>query len=262
MKKNRPLLPVFDFIGLITILALSIHGQNFLGDPGAGWHLRAGQWIFDNGTLPGNDPFLLHLGAAPAWIHDQWLSDLGFWICYQFGQAAGLYQLVIGIIVSTFFLVLLPTLNRFAAPTSEASDFARTIAIVLAMGVASVQWFFRPVLLSVLLFACVYSLCIRFQDSRLQSQTGIYCLFPLFALWSNLHPAFWLGLFLLAAHCLVQCLYGQIKCSKAAAIFFLGLAATLLNPWGYRLWESTLGLAFDPYFTSLNPHRQVLSPFL
>jgi hypothetical protein len=41
--------------------------------------------------------------------------------------------------------------------------------------------------------------------------------------------------------------------SGASLGFLAGsLAMTLLNPWGYKLWLSTLALAADPYFTKLN----------
>ena len=236
-------LSLIDVLGLILTYSLFSSRESLLGDPGVGWHLRAGEWMTKHHEILRADPFLY---PARPWVHDQWLSDILLWSLYSFGGFPLLHLLVAIVCISVFIFVL--PLARIASATT-VSVF---LALFLAALQASVQWFVRPVIFSFLFFSIVYQFCLkRLNADRIESIE--YCGLPLlFLFWANLHGGFWLGLFLVAMLSLEFLIRKNGQFGRALILFGMCLAATLVNPWGIGLWKSTLGLALDSYFVRLN----------
>ena len=73
--------PVRVIIGLLTVLFwvvfVVIYREKMLGDPDIWWHIRTGQWIWDQGAFPTTDPFS-HTFAGRPWIAKEWLSQIVF----------------------------------------------------------------------------------------------------------------------------------------------------------------------------------------
>ena len=74
------------------------------------WHLAAGRWIAENGSVPHVDPFTNTAGGQP-WVAHEWLSELVFWWVHQ---AAGLrgVQILVALAVAGGLAVHLWTLRR------------------------------------------------------------------------------------------------------------------------------------------------------
>src|SRR5882672_12141806 len=53
-----------------------------LGDPDVYWHLAAGRWIVEHGTLPNGDPFSHSMPGAP-WMLQSWLTEVVFALLYR-----------------------------------------------------------------------------------------------------------------------------------------------------------------------------------
>lgn len=74
------------------------------------WHLAAGRWIAENGSVPRVDPFTNTAGGEP-WVAHEWLSELTFWWVHQ---AAGLrgVQILVALAVAGGLAIHLWTLRR------------------------------------------------------------------------------------------------------------------------------------------------------
>ena len=95
---------LFDLF-LLTVLvwtflasAKDLGWSQMLSDGDAGWHMRVGQWVLENGRVPAQDLFSFTKAGEP-WFAWEWLSDVVFAVVYgwmgikgmvwSIGRAAG-----------------------------------------------------------------------------------------------------------------------------------------------------------------------------
>jgi hypothetical protein len=241
---------------LVTVLGyvslyLSQMGS-FADDPGVGWHLKTGELISHSGEIPRYDPFLA--GERRAWISDQWLSDLLIFTLHARGGWELLYQVFAGVWIVTFFGVLLPALRA-----QSGGALTSLIAVVIAFKCAQVHFILRPVVLSLLCFTAAFVVVRDIYRRDLMARREILtrgaCLVSLCALWSNLHPAFVLGVLVAGLAFLVylcehRCLDFRAKTLGATAL--LCGVGTLANPYGAALHRSIFALGSSDYFLNLN----------
>jgi hypothetical protein len=104
-------------------------------------------------------------------------------------------------------------------------------ATVLAFAAMRFRFLVRPHILSLFLFVLLLPLCEKLPENW---KRRIFLLFPLFALWSNIHPEFLFGLAYLGAVTIAEMLEGGTVGIKRAAGPAMTLAlctvATLANP--------------------------------
>ena len=74
-------------------------------DPDIWWHLRTGEWIVENLTVPTTDPFSTY-GENRPWIAYSWLFALGIYGLYQLVGHLGIvaYPLLAGLVVTAGFV--------------------------------------------------------------------------------------------------------------------------------------------------------------
>ena len=176
-------------LATITILVMgmaSIYTSN-LADPDYFWHLRAGQWMIENGRLPINDPFLWSQETT-RWVNHEWLSDiLLFWVYERGGGAA------LSVVVAVLFCFTLWVMYRFA--NYYLPSFPALILTVLGGSTVLIWVTVRPQSITYCLFAYFLTTLIRYVD---QGNTwAIWSLPPLVAIWANLHGAFVIGIVLI-----------------------------------------------------------------
>ncbi|MCB0346205.1 MAG: hypothetical protein KDD66_13895, partial [Bdellovibrionales bacterium] len=239
---------LLDIFALIVLLSLAFGGQSMAGDPGVGWHLLNGKLIVDGGSVPRVDEFLAR-DTSPPWVANQWLSDVLLYLMFAAGDWAGVHLFVLAVFLVAFFGVLTGLIKENSRGVMTA--FVVALLVLLA---ASVQLFIRPVVFSFLLFALCYRIVRTWLEGRIwPGSFGILLLPLIFALWANLHPAFPLGgLVLIAA--VVQLLVEKefAKAKRGIIIGMACLSATLINPYGLRLYTAGAGLVGDSYFMNLN----------
>ena len=69
--------------------------SGLLADADAGWHIRTGEYILDNHTVPYQDLYLFSKPGAP-WYAWEWLWDVAFaWLHLRWGMAAVVVALVL-----------------------------------------------------------------------------------------------------------------------------------------------------------------------
>lgn len=241
-----------DLLGLLLLAALCGSGFSVAGDPGVGWHLRAGQEILQQGAVPLRDSFSI---SHQPWLHNQWLADVLFAAFFQMAGWPALHALVIIVVLWTYTIVLYRTvvLYRTGAEQRVPPLIAFVVCALCAM-VGSVQWFLRPVVFSFLCFAFVADAVANVPRSDAGLPRRHWLLVALFLCWANLHPAFILGIALLGSAVLdvfvqrgVTPLFRQL-----CWLFALCVGATFCNPFGPALWGDVLGLARSDFFMNLN----------
>lgn len=247
---------------------LCVQSVNFADDPGVGWHLRTGQLISKTWQPPQHDPFL-YSSTPRVWVSDQWLSDLLFYYLYRIGSWPLLYATIFCLYMAVFFVILYPAIVR-----AGGSYLCASFATLVAFKLSQIHFILRPVIFSFLGFALVYVVLLRMECRDLKSKedgaSGLYfsskhyVLLPLvFLIWSNLHPAFVLGLLLLLfyfASFFVKalfCRHEKLSTIKTPIISYCLMAAlcfavTLINPYGIRLHQSIIQLGSSDYFMRLN----------
>ena len=229
---------LFFLLALGALFFLQIDG--FADDPGLGWHLATGKWIFANSALPNADPFL-YSQAGKTWLPEQWFADLLLYLTYQLSGWTGLYLAGGALFFLSYSVLLYPALLRFGG-----SALASCLATLLAFKMAQVHFVLRPLIFNFPFFALVLALC-WLSPTRLKFWHLAFGIFVVFALWANIHPSFVLGLALLGIKIvalLVESILGHTS-TRTNLILFSGLllfaiSGSLLTPFGLDLYPHIL----------------------
>ncbi|MGE4054712.1 MAG: hypothetical protein AB7F99_07935 [Vicinamibacterales bacterium] len=194
-------------------------------------HLRFGLDLLRDRRLTTTDPYSFTQDLP--WVNHEWLSELAMALAYSLGGNAGLMVLR-GLFAAVVVLLL-------AHATRHAADRWRwpVLAIVFA-GMIPLAGTVRPQLWTLLLVA---ALC------RLLSAGGRWLVLvpPLLAVWANAHGGWILGLGMLAAWAGGQAIEPYVNpratrtpIAPLALVVSLSIAATLVTPYGWHLWQFIL----------------------
>jgi hypothetical protein len=231
-----------DAAFLLPLLFLFLRlpgGHHLLLDGDTGWHLRAGEWILQNGRVPDKDIFSYTKAGEP-WFAWEWLWDVTFgWLHLQAGMAAVLAASML--VLCCTYAVLFRLVRRNCPNVLLA--FALT---VFAAAGSSMHWLARPHLFTLLFVAVYCAILQRVQEGRTKL---LFWLPPLMVLWTNLHGGFFVGIFLIGCYGageLATWLVEKDRVLAKTALLrsgpYLATAAvcalvTLVNPYTYHLHE-------------------------
>lgn len=231
--------PLSDLAFLMPVLVLfwSTTGVGWLlTDSDTGWHIRTGEWILKNRRIPATDLFSFTKFGQP-WFAWEWLSDVS--------MAAVHSHLGLGGVVLLSLLVLGATSLSIYKNTVEQCHY-RLIAITLsgvAMAATTIHWLARPHLVTPLLAAAFCWVLNRVEKGV--SDARLLLLLPaLTILWVNLHGGFFVGIALLMTYgtgtAAGELIHGNrgsawVRARKYLLIAGACVAASLINPYGYRL---------------------------
>lgn len=228
-KKYLPILPIILFLSLFLFYLLPPV------DPDLGWHLRYGQYIFQNHRVMRENEigfFLPHY----QWPQSYSLYQLTLFLIYRLGSFWGIA--ISGALVSAAIFtpfIFLKKLNPWLILIIPMMIFF--LAPVTSLGYRSQLW-------SVLGCSLLYWFLIQ---EKPFSKKYLF-LFPLaFALWTNLHGGFVLGLALIAI-----ALGEAVLQKNFARAKFLGLIlatsflATFLNPFGGKIYQEIIRHSWYP----------------
>jgi hypothetical protein len=212
------------------------------------WHLRAGHWIVENGGVPSTDPFST-FGQDKAWIAYSWLFEV---LAYGFYRWLGLAGVVV--LRMALALAVLAAVHRLVA--RREPSFVRGTALVTLAFVALLPLLReRSWLFSILFYTLTLDAVLEMRAG--QPTRGVFWLPLLYASWANLHIQFVNGLFLLGLACVAPVLdrcFGLERSGKHAdtagtrgwwalvGVTGLCVLATLLNPYGLRLYAAVIEL--------------------
>lgn len=173
------------FVFLLLIFSVSAQP---ISDPDFWWHLKTGEYIVENRSIPHTDIFsTLRLGSE--WVTHEWLSEV---FMYGVFRALGFGGLIVvfSLLITVAFGIAYQRCRQLAR-----NRYVAGFALLLAAAATLPTWGVRPQMFS-LLFASIF---ISFLDRYLRSEPmrSIWWLAPLMVLWVNLHAGFALGLVLI-----------------------------------------------------------------
>ncbi len=252
---------------VFLVLALVIFQtarQTMLDDPGLGWHLRNIDAMRRQGGWITEDPFSYSSDGRPrTWLTNQWLGELPLWLGERWAGREGTAA------VATLLLAFtLRCLYRMLLRDGLAWPVAVVWTALAALG-TSCSWTARPNLFTLLFVLVTARVLEQFHTGKLSRGRTLW-LWPLFAAWANIHGGFTAGLLMLAATLAIEvalaifALNGETRHSarqRAGHLTFLSVGAflaTLVNPYGPRLYHWVFHLLGDPFFMDL--HQEWKSP--
>src|SRR5918994_247238 len=210
-SRTRFWLPSFaDIFFVCAFLRLTLSPDTWLlSDADTGYHIRAGEYILTNLTVPKHDIFSFISPPLP-WIAHEWFSEV---IMALVHRVSGLT----GIVVFFSFLIALAYFLLFRFAQSLSCNFAITALIVLLATVSSsIHWLARPHIFSLLMTIVWYAIIDTYQSN---GKDRLYWLPLLMLFWVNLHGGFIAGFVLLGIYLsgnLYDCLFSAEAKSEVA----------------------------------------------
>ncbi len=219
----------------LQLFYLSGNWFSLLADGDTGWHIRTGEWILQNRTVPTADLFSFARPGEP-WFAWEWLSDVLFALAHR---PWGLT----GVAIAAGCVILLSVMILFRHMLWRGANVVAAFALMLlVIGCSSIHYLARPHVFTLLFMAVSLWLI---EHDRWAPNRWIWVLVPLSAVWVNLHGGFfalpvtlaafaagllleaWLDPHDRAAHVAGARRYGLLSAAT--------LASSVVNPYGVKL---------------------------
>jgi hypothetical protein len=216
------------------------------------WHLKTGQYIAENHSLPVPDPFASTSSIAPAYrgeerlrhfnLTHEWLSQVLMYTLYSAGGFPGI------ILARALLLTALCALAGFLAARLSANFYAGIAAAFAAASVAVAFAADRPGIVSFLGVAVFVTL--------LELRRGLWLLPVLALLWANCHGGFPLGWVVLLAYAVDSLPFrrGTIWTPDSRQLWLVtacAIAASAINPNGFAVLSTIFDYRRSPMTASL-----------
>ncbi len=181
-------------IFIITILGVFAMAARFSIDTDTWWHLRAGQWVWENKSILQTDLFS-YTKYGEAWEYPGWLMETFMFGIYQYLGPGGLNMMTAIFVAITFFVLW---------QTITGNNYLKAFVVVLAATTSGVYWAARPYLVT-FLFSSVFLYLLEKEKKSWQErntsdmgQEGIkiWILPLLMVIWANSHGGFAVGFIL------------------------------------------------------------------
>jgi hypothetical protein len=259
-KPQAKLIAVILILFYIFLFCLTLQHSYAYLDPDLGWHLKTGEEITQNGSVPHiNTVDYTLLGER--WVDHEWLTNLMMYKVvnnYSYLPLHILFALlpVIALIIFHRFIKkeLLPNLNPLLLIIMSLFSLI-AIAPHLGLRVQEIT-VFNLLLLTLILYYYNKNKKIRI----------LFWLPPLFCLWANTHGGFLIGLAVLALFAGVKILeyilsktkkvnwidFSKTLSPREIGFFiyfsFLSLIATLITPYGSELYSFFFGTYTNTFY--------------
>ena len=174
---------------LIVFVVIFVTALRPITDPDFWWHLKTGEYIIQNHSIPHADVFSqTRMGSE--WITHEWLSEVFMYGVYRLAGFAGLIVIFALLVSASFWVVYIRFRSRVGHPLVAA------LALVLGAAATTLVWGARPQIFTLLL-ASIF-LYVLDNYYRKEFNRAIWLLVPLMVLWVNLHAGWVLGIVLIA----------------------------------------------------------------
>ncbi|NWF98306.1 MAG: hypothetical protein HXY52_05145 [Nitrospirae bacterium] len=278
----------FIFISLILIFIFGMFAGR-IWDPDFWWHLKTGEYIYTNGSLPETDPFAYTtLPKDPLnpeskrikfILTSYWLSQIIFFLIYKLAGLQGIIFFRATILTVLIYFV-------YRAIRREGADFYSSIILIIpSVIILSNFTGERPQLFS---FLFVFLLVYLFEGFRMAEMnisrssckeinsghrnSNLLYLLPIpfiMLLWANMHGGVFIGVIILSIYIICEsikffkCKTGNSLPSKQLRILivvcFLSILITILNPNKWDVFSVLIEFQKSKYMESIVESR---SPFI
>ena len=217
---------------VLALLYAFAAGLRTLGDFDLGWQLATGRWIVQHGHIPFRDVFS-YTASGTEWIYPV-LSQILLYLSYVIGGYGLLSWLGAAACVSTVALLL------------RRSSMTGVILAIASVPLIAACTPPRAEMFTAVLFAAYVNFLWHYHVS---GEGPLWLLPVLMGLWVNLHLGFIAGLGMCGAFVLMEVEDAIVpsrrsvalpRLKKAAPWLVATLAATLVNPWGWRIYAAII----------------------
>lgn len=196
-QKSLSFPPVYSCLLLaFTCLVGSVYLFRPLYDPDFYWHLKTGEWIWQNLSLPQSDPFGVPPLASPSPRNDfiltsYWLIQL---ILYAFYSLFGMPGIILFRWIAAGLSLAL--LSRWTNLRNGLAVAVLAIATILILEYYFIE---RPQFVSFICFGALLILLFRITDRAAERSlwSSLIPLSLLMTLWANMHGGYLIGLSIL-----------------------------------------------------------------
>ncbi|MBI2611214.1 hypothetical protein HYW54_00520 [Candidatus Gottesmanbacteria bacterium] len=225
---------LLSFLPFLIVFIASIYIPY---DSDLGWHLKYGEYFFQNGKILRDNTFSTMMPDFK-WANHAWGTDLITYAVYSFAGFWGLSLLAAGVITLTFFIF-----SKAAKLDIWDQSLLFPLFFVLEDAINKIS--FRAQLLSILFLGIEYYILCEYIRGNVKK---IWLLPVLFIFWANLHGQFSLGLIVLVIFCfgiIVKNFFENYEnrlqilsqLSKSFIIILISIfIVTLINPFGFALY--------------------------
>jgi hypothetical protein len=246
------------FIFLFWSLLAGPLSNRPLADADIGWHIRTGEQILATHSLPRTDPFSSTMQGQP-WFAWEWLYDILLGILHQACGLNGVVWLCALLVAAILALLFSQLLQRGTGLPLAV------VLMLLAEAASTIHLYARPHIVS-WLFSLLWFIAL---DQWERCERGILprwipWFFPAsMLLWVNLHGGWLFGMALLGIYTFaafvesvrardaVAAIRAAHRARAMAAAWVASAAATLVNPFGWRLHAHIYRYLGDRYLMNL-----------
>ena len=211
------------------------------------WHLKIGEIIFTQKSIPTSNMFAWTLPPDQTFIYGAWLGELLLFIFYYIGNLELVTFVGNILILLTLWLVILETYRR----TRSWRIGGLAIALISAMTLNNLV--IRPQIWSWVVFIISFMLLSRYSDREIHPYWLL--LYPLLMIfWVNAHGAYILGGVILGIFFVGESIRTLFRLNNALNwqevwwLFFIGIltaVAMLINPQGINTVNYVINLMSD-----------------
>jgi hypothetical protein len=205
-------------------VALAVTVFTTVADSDLWGNIKFGLDMLSTGHLTATDPYSFTQDRP--WVNHEWLSEACMAVAYRVGGAPALIMLKAALVLSAYAIV--------ASAYGTSAPLASGVALVL------LTWSARPMTLSVRpqlwTLLCLAILCRLFM---LAPRRGWLVFVPaLFLLWVNFHGGWLVGFAVLGVWASWRFVQNSAEFPRSWAMTIVALTAvaTLVNPYGWRIW--------------------------
>ncbi len=225
---------VFLAVALPAVTTLAAR----LGTIDLAYQVRLGDLMLGDRSLIRVDAFTFTAFGRP-WLDQQWGAQVLFALVHRAGGWEALVVLRSVLIGATFVLVYL---------SARAAHAGRRTSALLALGSFIACLFglaLRPQLLAFVMFAFT----VWIVADRDRHPARLWLIPAVVAVWVNVHGSFFLAPLLLGLAWLEERRLGPERARTLVWVAAASMAATLLNPFGPRVWAYVVAISTDPAIT-------------
>ena len=229
---QRILVVVFAVFVLANVF---VAGLRTVSDSDSGWHLATGRYVWEHHAIPSTDA-LSFASAGQPWIYPPF-GQVFLYLAYRVGGYAALsWPSGVACVGIVAYLMCKRTM-------------ASLVLAMLAIPAIAYRTAPRADLFGTVLFAVLLGELWAFHCGE---KHQLWIVPTLMLLWVNLHPGFIAGLAVIAAFLVFEAgtmvfasrrRTSHLRLREAWPWLVAGAAATLVNPWGFRIYPAALNLA-------------------
>lgn len=261
IKENWPRY-FFIFLGTLFIYFLCLRAPT---DPDMGWHLMDGKYLIEHNFQAAKADIFSHSMSDFPLIMHEWVHDIMMYKLFSWFSFFGLSIIYAAVTCTAFILV---------SWGIEAKAEYKIIPAILGVIAGGYVIGVKAQMFSLLGLALIIFIIFKFRQNP--KTKLIYFFPPIFLWWVNFHGGFAVGLFFIGIFLFLEylknsCLYFLKETEKLKslkkwlegnslsygsllkldAVFLLSCLATLVNPYGWRIYIEIVTTIFDSYAKSI-----------